>query len=266
MNDKLQKLYNLYLEKGIITDATSFETFSQANPNQVDALYNLGKKNGLFVTTELASFQDAWATPTVFDEEVKDEPVKKKEDTESVSEDGLLESQISDEQAELMRNFSGSGFEFLSTEEIKEQFQTTSEPSSLDVAQDPERYKVVTGADGFDDVVDIEAEDPELRKQNIERYEISQMPDNERYAYVNNQRVDLYHPDINKRQQIRRDYIQYLNEGVPTMKQLMVRGMGASQAAEEISKSQKFRNELAQKFRQENEEADGITKEPTFRY
>ena len=90
------------------------------------------------------------------------------------------------------------------------------------------------------------------------------MPDNERYAYVNNQRVDLYHPDINKRQEIRRDYIQYLNEGVPTMKQLMVRGMGASQAAEEISKSQKFRNELAQKFRQEKEEADGITKQPTF--
>jgi predicted GNAT family acetyltransferase len=203
----------------------------------------------------------------VQDEFAKDpvrEAVKKKEDTESVSEDGLSESQISDEQAELMRNFSGSGFESLSTEEIKEQFQTTSGPSSVDVAEDPERYKVVTGADGFDEVIDLEAEDPELRKQNIEKYEISQMSDDERYTYEGNEKIDLYHPDLNIRQQNRRNYIQRLNQSIPSMGALMQRGMGASQAADEITKRSQRRDEIAQKFREEKERADGILKQPSF--
>lgn len=265
---EIEDLYEL-MKPGAFSSKEEFLEFAKGE--SVESLYDLVKDGAFSSKEEFASMikpMDVMGvSQEVQDEFAKDpvrEAVKKKEDTESVSEDGLSESQISDEQAELMRNLSGSGFESLSTEEIKEQFQPTSGPSSLDVAEDPERYKVITGVDGFDEVIDIEAEDPELRKQNIERYEISQMPDNERYAYVNNQRVDLYHPDINKRQETRRDYIQYLNEDVPTMKQLMVRGMGPSQAAEEIYKSQKFRNELAQKFRQEKEEADGITKQPTF--
>ena len=106
MNDKLQQLYNLYLENGILTDATSFETFSQANGNQIDALYNLGQENGLFVTTDLDTFSGAWAQqPEVTPIEP---PVKKKEDTiqeveedtESVSEDGSLVSPGAEEVTE----------------------------------------------------------------------------------------------------------------------------------------------------------------------
>ena len=98
MNDKLQQLYNLYLENGILTDATSFETFSQANGNQIDALYNLGQENGLFVTTDLDTFSGAWdQQPEVTPIEP---PVKKKEDTVSVSEDGSLVSPGAEEVTE----------------------------------------------------------------------------------------------------------------------------------------------------------------------
>jgi hypothetical protein len=51
MNEKLQKLYDLYKQQGIITDATSFETFANATPEQQQSLWELGAENGLFVET-----------------------------------------------------------------------------------------------------------------------------------------------------------------------------------------------------------------------
>lgn len=59
--DKIEQLYNLYLSKGIITSKTSLDTFRNADQGQIDALYNLGKKNGLFSTTGLDTFSGAWS-------------------------------------------------------------------------------------------------------------------------------------------------------------------------------------------------------------
>ena len=54
--DKLQQLYNLYLDQGIITEAVSFEEFSNINENQQQQLFDLGKQSGLFVTATIEDF------------------------------------------------------------------------------------------------------------------------------------------------------------------------------------------------------------------
>ncbi len=69
--DKLQALYNLYLENGIITEKTSFDKFSSASDEVQSSLYNLGKERGLFQTTELSTFKTAWGND-----------VKKKDDSQ----------------------------------------------------------------------------------------------------------------------------------------------------------------------------------------
>jgi hypothetical protein len=69
--DKVEQLYNLYLEKKLITNATSLEKFRSAGADQQDALYNLGKKNNLFKETTFDTFKSAW-TPS--DVKKKDEP------------------------------------------------------------------------------------------------------------------------------------------------------------------------------------------------
>ena len=129
MNDKLQQLYNLYLENGILTDATSFETFSQANGNQIDALYNLGQENGLFVTTDLDTFSGAWdQQPEVTPIEP---PVKKKEDTVSVSEDGSLVSPGAEEVTE--ETFTKEYVEPLSFEPVSDDKPNILEEIGIDV-------------------------------------------------------------------------------------------------------------------------------------
>ena len=225
MNDKLQKLYNLYLENGILTEATSFETFSQANANQVDALYNLGKEKGLFISTDLGSFKNAWSQPDEISEEVKvgfaEDPVraavKKKEDTESVSEDGLSESPISDEQAELMQSLSGSGFETLSTEEIKESFKPTPNVS-----------------------------------------------DEDRYGYIDSDLIDLYHPDKATRRTNQRQYIQHRRSNIPSLNSLMRRGMGAVQAQDEYRKYNQNLEQKIKAFTDYEKTIDEFIDHPTF--
>jgi hypothetical protein len=64
--DKIQELYNLYLSKGLITEATTLEKFQSANTEQASKLYDLGKKNGLFEKTDQQTFLTVW------------QPVKKK--------------------------------------------------------------------------------------------------------------------------------------------------------------------------------------------
>lgn len=58
--DKIEQLYNLYLESGILTDATTLEMFSGASGDQLSQLYDLGTSNGLFETTDLETFSSAW--------------------------------------------------------------------------------------------------------------------------------------------------------------------------------------------------------------
>ena len=77
MNDKLQKLYDLYKQKGII-NTTDFNTFATANDDQRQKLYDLGVQKGLFNTTDFNTFNTAWSGG-------QQEPLKKKESTASVS-------------------------------------------------------------------------------------------------------------------------------------------------------------------------------------
>jgi hypothetical protein len=80
MNDKLQQLYDLYKQKGII-NTTDFNTFAAANDAQRQKLYDLGVQKGLFNTTDFNTFNTAWGGG-------KQEPSKKKEPTVSVSKSG----------------------------------------------------------------------------------------------------------------------------------------------------------------------------------
>ena len=58
--DKIQSLYDLYLSEGIITEQTSFETFSNANQDQINQLYDLGFNKGLFKEVDADTFSTAW--------------------------------------------------------------------------------------------------------------------------------------------------------------------------------------------------------------
>ena len=58
--DKRDKIYDLYLSKGIITESTTREKFKAANPDIIAKLYDLGAKKGLFQTTDLETFSSAW--------------------------------------------------------------------------------------------------------------------------------------------------------------------------------------------------------------
>ena len=80
MNDKLQQLYDLYKQKGII-NTTDFNTFASANDAQRQKLYDLGAQKGLFNTTDFNTFNTAWSGS-------KQEPLKKKESTDLASKSG----------------------------------------------------------------------------------------------------------------------------------------------------------------------------------
>ena len=59
MNDKLQQLYNLYKENGLIS--IDFNTFASADDNQRKGLYDLGVQQGLFSTTPYDTFSSAFS-------------------------------------------------------------------------------------------------------------------------------------------------------------------------------------------------------------
>jgi len=61
--DKLDKLYQLYKSKGLITDSTPIEKFRAATEDQRAKLYELGKSNNLFQTTDINAFSSAWGEP-----------------------------------------------------------------------------------------------------------------------------------------------------------------------------------------------------------
>ena len=60
---KIEKLYNLYLEKGIISEAISLDKFKTSDKSQQQKLFDLGKSEGLFTTTTLKKFYTAWREP-----------------------------------------------------------------------------------------------------------------------------------------------------------------------------------------------------------
>lgn len=59
--DKLKELYSLYLNSGLITDNISFDQFSSASEEQKDKLYGIGVEKGIFKSTDINKFKQAWA-------------------------------------------------------------------------------------------------------------------------------------------------------------------------------------------------------------
>jgi hypothetical protein len=58
--DKIEELYNLYLENNIISDAVGIDVFRAASLEQREQLYNLGVQKGVFETTTLSDFNRPW--------------------------------------------------------------------------------------------------------------------------------------------------------------------------------------------------------------
>ena len=79
--DKLEQMYNLYVEKGLISELKSpFEKWSKANPEMQIKLFELGQKEGLFgENTQIESFSNLWK-------------VKKKDDSQPIAEEEVMES------------------------------------------------------------------------------------------------------------------------------------------------------------------------------
>ena len=75
MEDKLKKLYDLYVQSGLIK-TSDFQTFASANDQQRKKLYDLGKQKGLFKTTDYNTFSNAF---------VAQSPAKKKSTSVSPS-------------------------------------------------------------------------------------------------------------------------------------------------------------------------------------
>ena len=77
--DKVEQLYNLYLQNGLISDAISLDVFRSADLDQQKKLFELGKEEGLFEASTVEDFTSAWS-------------LKKKDEVDmvSISEDGSL--------------------------------------------------------------------------------------------------------------------------------------------------------------------------------
>jgi hypothetical protein len=88
MNDKAQKLYDLYLSQGLITEATSFDRFSSATPDQQEKLYELGKSEGLFESATVDDFKSAFQPQEELTPEVVD-AAEIKSPTDSPLQDGV---------------------------------------------------------------------------------------------------------------------------------------------------------------------------------
>ena len=74
MNERIQKLYDLYSQNGLIS-TTDLNTFASATPEQQQKLYDLGVSKGLFKTVDFATFS------TAFTPKKKDEAVPPAEET-----------------------------------------------------------------------------------------------------------------------------------------------------------------------------------------
>jgi len=59
--EQLEKLYNLYLESGLISAEVTLEQFSDSNREQQAGLFDLGGQAGLFEDTSFDQFETAFA-------------------------------------------------------------------------------------------------------------------------------------------------------------------------------------------------------------
>ena len=111
--DKIEQLYKLYIEKGLITSETSLEDFANANKDIQGKLYELGKTEGLFVTTGLNDFQSAWAPAPAktLDPADVDPTVVSLSDTGSGLVDGSLESQPIDITKKIISTLKGRKYD-----------------------------------------------------------------------------------------------------------------------------------------------------------
>ena len=191
MNEEaLQVLYSLAQAEGYSESFDEFKSLMSQNEKAVNQMYSLAQAEGyeqqksdfdvlVGYSPSAASEQEVITEEGVVETDQSMRPdLKKKDVTESVSADGSLESQISDEQAQFMQNLSGSGFETMSTEEIKQSFTPVTGPTEFDVEENPDRYKVIkveqaTEENPFalgDDIIDLEDENLQVRQENLERY------------------------------------------------------------------------------------------------
>ena len=87
MDEKLRKIYDLYLQKGLITEKITFDQWSAADEDQQVKLYDLGKTNGLFDQVEVDQFKTLWSGMTTADP-------KKKVESPVSSQEEVMESDI----------------------------------------------------------------------------------------------------------------------------------------------------------------------------
>jgi hypothetical protein len=89
--DKIEQLYKLYLEEGLITSATTIEMFSNADDTAKGQLYDLGRENDLFAETDSDTFKNAWSIEPVKTEAVATETAPVTAENQAVDTD--LESE-----------------------------------------------------------------------------------------------------------------------------------------------------------------------------
>ena len=100
--DKVEQLYNLYLDNGLISDDISLDVFRSADLDKQNKLFELGNQEGLFQTSTVEDFTSAWS-------------LKKKEDTELPSPAGSLEQpEPVEEDSEAFKKFKANALEMAS--------------------------------------------------------------------------------------------------------------------------------------------------------
>ena len=72
---KIEELYDLYLDEGLLTEAVSFSDFKNADENQRDQLYSLAKDNNLISEdiVDFTTFDTAWGEDVLEGEVVPEE-------------------------------------------------------------------------------------------------------------------------------------------------------------------------------------------------
>tara|TARA_R100001460_G_scaffold36444_2_gene69955 strand:- start:3469 stop:11379 length:7911 start_codon:yes stop_codon:yes gene_type:complete len=139
--DKLQQIYDAYLKAGLITDAVSFDVFSQANEDQIKSIYDMGIEKGLMSKTSLENFSEPWG-------------LKKKEGMASDSGDGLSVSPTTPQTAptEVQTETTAPTATVVSTVEEPEDFSELKIKPDL-IAKDEEfvveRLNYLYGNEGF---------------------------------------------------------------------------------------------------------------------
>ena len=111
MEDKLKKIYALYIQKGLLTaEGTTFEKWSQADEAQQIKLFELGQRKGLFgKETSAESFTSLWS-------------LKKKDESQPIGQEGVMESDTQVVQEEPISSaFSGVEAEFETPEFVPEE-------------------------------------------------------------------------------------------------------------------------------------------------